>query len=88
MSTPREGGWPPDPDDLWAEGSLSETHAHVEQPSPMTYEGVIAAYGNIARETKHGTGWRRIVGIGVCIMVLGPIAAGFVVLVLNALFKL
>lgn len=72
----------------YAEGAIAETHAYVEQPSSLTWEGVVAGYGNIAREAKRGTGWRRVAGLAICIIFLAPILAGFVVFIIGALGKL
>ncbi len=61
---------------------LAETHAEVGA-SPLTYEGVIQGYGKIAQTANHGTGWRRIAALVVCLIVLVPIALSLIGLVVS-----
>lgn len=42
----------------------------------MTFEGVIAGYGELAQTAKRGTGWRRSVGLAHVVVVALPILIG------------
>ena len=72
------------PRDPWdPESETGDAYVEVPaEPSPMTFEGVIAGYGKLAQTAKRGTGWRRSVGFALVVVLALPIlvavAAGLI----------